>query len=224
MGLFVVRNGIAAARGRGPWRRAVATAAAFVAVTGASFAVTRSSGVDDDRAEDIVSALLHNVYRAFDFRDEEIIYDTLAHSVNGDLLTETYLETRRGLELASQGGARAKVQEIEMLEVDADGEGPGFRATSTWNVAASVGHWGHIHQRRNQYVAELRIEPVDGVWKITSLELIEEKYLIGAAGSLEFRDAQVSLLDAQTSLIAARFQARLTRIQIDKMIGEIEID
>ncbi len=177
MGFFVIRNGIAAARNTARRRRAVATAAAFLVIAGGSFAVTRSSGIDDDRAEEIVSGLLHYVYRAFDFRDEEIIYDTLAHSVSGDLLTETYLETRRGLELASQGGARAKVQEIEMLEVDADSEGPGFRATSTWNVTASVGHWGHIHQRRNRYVAELKIEPIDGVWKITNLELIEEKRL-----------------------------------------------
>jgi hypothetical protein len=155
-------------------------AAAFIAIAGGSFVVTQSSRIDDQRSQEIVGALLallHNVYRAFDFREEEIIYDTLAHSVSGDLLTQTYLETRRGLELASQGGARAKVQEIEMLEVDAESEGPGFRATSTWNVAASVGHWGHIHQRRNRYVAELTVEPVDGVWKITSLELIEEKRL-----------------------------------------------
>jgi hypothetical protein len=177
MGFFVIRNTIAAARRKGPWRRALATLAAFLAIAGGSFAATRSSGVDDVRAEEIVSALLHNVYRAFDFRDEGIIYDTLAHSVSGDLLTETYLETRRSLELASQGGARAKVQELEMLEVDAESEGPGFRATSTWNVAASVGHWGHIHQRRNQYIAEITVKPVDGVWKITSLELIEEKRL-----------------------------------------------
>jgi hypothetical protein len=177
MGFFVIRIGIAAARGQVSWRRAVAIAAAFVAIAGGSFVTTQSSRVDDPRAEEIVTSLLHNVYRAFDFRDEETIYDTLSHSVTGDLLTETYLETRRGLELASQGGARAKVQEIEMLEVDAVSDGSGFRATSTWNVAASVGHWGHIHQRKNQYIAEISVEPVDGVWKITSLELIEEKRL-----------------------------------------------
>jgi hypothetical protein len=177
MAFFVIRNGIAAARGKGEWRRAIATFAALLAIAGGSFAATRSAGMNDQRAEEIVSALLHNVYRAFDFRDEETIYDTLAHSVTGDLLTETYLETRRGLELASQGGARAKVQEIEMLEVGSEREGAGFRATCTWNVAASVGHWGHIHQRRNQYVAEITVEPVDGVWKITSLELIEEQRL-----------------------------------------------
>jgi len=177
LGFFVIKNGIAAAQGKGPRRRAMALVAVFIAIAGGSFVTTSSSRIDDERAEEIVSSLLHNVYRAFDFREEETIYDTLAHSVSGDLLTQTYLETRRGLELASQGGARAKVQEIEMLEVESESEGPGFRAISTWNVAASVGHWGHIHQRRNQYIAEILVEPVDGVWKITSLELIEEKRL-----------------------------------------------
>jgi hypothetical protein len=155
---------------------AVATAAAVLLSAGAFWA-SREASLSDERAGEVVSGLLHNVYRAFDFRDEETIYDTLAHSVTGDLLTETYLETRRGLELASQGGARAKVQEIEMLEVASESQGTGFRATCTWNVAASVGHWGHIHQRRNQYIAELTVEPVDGVWKITGLELIEEQRL-----------------------------------------------
>jgi hypothetical protein len=177
MGFFAIRKWIAVTRGTSSLRRAFVISAAFIAIVGGNFITIESSRVDDDRAEEIVTSLLHNVYRAFDFRDEETIYDTLAHSVNGDLLTETYLETRRGLELASQGGARAKVQEIEMLEVKSENEGPGFRATSTWNVAASVGHWGHIHQRRNQYVAELTVEPVGGVWKITGLELIQEERL-----------------------------------------------
>jgi hypothetical protein len=177
LGFLVVVNAVAAARGKQPWLRTAVAAAVLVTVAVSTTFTTRSARIDDDRANEIVSALLYNVYRAFDFREEEIIYDTLAHSVSGELLTETYLETRRGLELASQGGARAKVQEIETLEVTAEPEDRGFRATSTWNVAASVGHWGHIHQRRNQYVAEMTVEPVDGVWKITSLELIEEKRL-----------------------------------------------
>jgi hypothetical protein len=65
-----------------------------------------------------------------------------------------------------------------MLEVDAErAGGRAFRANCTWNVAGSVGHWGHIHQRTNQYVAELTVEPVDGVWRITALELIQEERL-----------------------------------------------
>ena len=39
----------------------------------------------------------------------------------------------------------------------------------------SVGHRGHIHIRKNQYEADIAVEPVDGAWKITGLELPEEK-------------------------------------------------
>jgi hypothetical protein len=44
-------------------------------------------------------------------------------------------------------------------------------------VDGSVGHWGHIHRRRNQYDAELIIRTIDGVWKITDLEVLSEQRL-----------------------------------------------
>jgi hypothetical protein len=165
-------------RGTKPSRQAIAAVVVVLLISTAFLFGARSVGLNDERSEEIVSALLYNVYRAFDFRDEEIIYDTLERSVTGELLTQTYLETRRGLELASQGGARAKVKQVEMLEVVSERTGGrSFRANCTWNVAGSVGHWGHIHQRTNRYVAELTVEPVDGVWKITALELIQEERL-----------------------------------------------
>ena len=77
-----------------------------------AFAASGSTRLSDEHTNELVGRLLHNVYRAFDFRDEERIYDTLALSVSGDLLEQIYLETRRGLELQSQGGARAKVKEV----------------------------------------------------------------------------------------------------------------
>ena len=146
---------------------------------GAAFAATLPSRMTDERAEEMVAGLLHNVYRAFDFRTEENIYDVLDRSVSGDLLTEIYLETRRGLELASQGGARAKVKEIEMLEVESRPlEGSqGIAAHTRWNVSGSVGHWGHVHTRTNQYEAELTIEPIDGAWKLTGLTILQEERL-----------------------------------------------
>ena len=51
----------------------------------------------------------------------------------------------------------------------------GFTALATWTVTGSVGHWGHIHKRSNRYQAELDIAPVDGVWKIVGLELLQEE-------------------------------------------------
>jgi hypothetical protein len=130
-------------------------------------------------AQVIVTGLLRNVYRAFDFRDEGVIYDTLERSATGDLLTQIYLETRRALELKNQGGARAKVTDVEMTSAETTnlGDEVGFMTQCTWNVAGSVGHWGHIHQRRNQYEAVFTVKPVDGVWKITELELVSEERL-----------------------------------------------
>ena len=122
--------------------------------------------------------MLHNVYRAFDFRDEGQIYDVLDQTVTGDLLTDIYLETRRGLELANQGGARAKVKDIEIVDLQAVSVNDGaIEADVTWRVAGSVGHWGHVHERKNQYEAQLTIAPVDGVWKLTDMEVLSEERL-----------------------------------------------
>jgi hypothetical protein len=149
----------------------------LIAIAGAQMA--RSGRVKSDEAKTIVTGLLRNVYRAFDFRGEEVIYDNLARSAAGELLTEIYLETRKSLEIENQGGARAKVKEIEMIDAKhepLDGD-VGFISHCTWNVTGSVGHWGHIHQRTNQYEARLTIKPIDGAWKITNLELLQEKRL-----------------------------------------------
>jgi hypothetical protein len=159
-------------------RPCVAAVVVALLVTSASFWLGRRALPSRENTTDVVSGLLHNIYRAFDFRDEEQIYDVLARSVDGDLLTWIYLETRKGLELTNQGGARAKVKEIELVDLEAcAGANGGFVATATWTVGGSVGHWGHVHQRRNQYRAQLEIEPVDAVWKLTGIEILEEQRL-----------------------------------------------
>jgi hypothetical protein len=154
----------------------------LVIATVSTFQVTTRTGLSGERSSTVVSGLLHNIYRAFDYRDEEQIYDVLAESVQGDLLTRIYLETRKGLVLANQGGARAKVKHIEVVELSAEPESAGgFVATAVWHVAGSVGHWGHIHQRRNQYRARLSVQPTDGAWKLAALEILEEARLDATA-------------------------------------------
>jgi len=151
----------------------------FIAAIGAFALWSRASRVTDQDAAIVVGGVLENIYRSFDYRDESTIYDLLARSTAGDLLTDVYLETRRGLELANQGGARARVKEVEVLEATYErlpGE-QGFRSRARWNVSGSVGHWGHIHQRVNQYEADLTLEVLDGAWKITGLEVLQEERL-----------------------------------------------
>ena len=133
--------------------------------------------VEEDAAV-VLHSLLKNVYRAFDFREEEVVYDKLAMTVSGDLLVDIYLQNRKSLEIQRAGGAQAKVQTIEILGVTTQGSDKNSRAldfNASWTVLGTVGHWGHVHARKNQYEAIVTVEPVEGAWKITGLELIEEK-------------------------------------------------
>ena len=160
-------------------RAGVATASAAAAIAVALFAFGWWSGgqarLNDTATRDVVAGLLTNVYRAFDFRAESDVYDVLARSVDGDLLRDVYLEMRRGLVLASQGGASARVKDVELVELAAQpGEEQSIQARTTWRVRAAVGHWGHIHERRNEYQADLRLQPIDGVWKLVGVEILDE--------------------------------------------------
>ncbi len=154
----------------------VAASVALFPVVKIAVPVPGLTGMSRTETEAVVAGLLTNVYRAFDYRDEEVIYDTLERSASGELLTGIYLETRKALELQSQGGARVKVKKVDLSAVVArPADGGGFVAECTWTVSGSVGHWGHLHTRRNQYDALLTIRPVDGVWKITEMNLLEER-------------------------------------------------
>jgi hypothetical protein len=161
-----------------PKGRAGLTAASGLALTALTFWIGSAASLSKEASTEIVGGLLHNIYRAFDFRDESQIYDVLDQSVTGDLLTNIYLETRRGLVLENQGGARAKVQNIELIDLSSKLDSSGaLQADVTWRVDGSVGHWGHVHKRNNQYEAQLTITPIAGIWKLTRLEILNEERL-----------------------------------------------
>jgi len=131
--------------------------------------------VDEDAAE-IVNALLLNIYHAFDYRDESKVYDVLEVSVDGPLLERVYLDVLRGLQFDDGDGPRVKVNHLDLRQAHAeplDGE-EGFLCDTEWVAVGNVVHWGHSHTRLNKYHAWLTIKPVDGIWKITNLEIVEE--------------------------------------------------
>ena len=49
------------------------------------------------------------------------------------------------------------------------------RLGAGWTALGTVGHWGHVHTRKNRYDAVITVRVVGGVWKITGLKLLEEK-------------------------------------------------
>ncbi|MCB0299443.1 MAG: TolC family protein, partial [Calditrichaeota bacterium] len=57
-----------------------------------------------------------------------------------------------------------------------------------------------------------------------NLQLQQERLQLGSVSSLEFRDAQINLIRAETALITARFRARITRLEIDQFTGQLSIE
>ncbi len=137
-----------------------------------------AASLEGEPAQVLLHTLLKNVYRAFDFREEEDVYDKLALSVSGDLLESIYLQNRKSFAVQKAGGAQAKIKEVEILDVAAEkiSDRPlAFAFKSKWTAMGTVGHWGHVHTRKNLYDAIVTVEAVEGSWKITNLELLEEK-------------------------------------------------
>ncbi len=50
-----------------------------------------------------------------------------------------------------------------------------YNVHSKWTVLGTVGHWGHVHTRKNAYEAQFTMEVVDDAWKITGLKLLDER-------------------------------------------------
>ena len=134
----------------------------------------------NERSEKIVNGLLVNVYRSFDYRNESDVYDRLAISVVGDQLTQTYIEQRKGLEIENRGGAKAKVNDVEVLDVYDIQSGPNndYGIEVEWKINGSVSHFGHMHYRQNRYRAIIWILPDNGNWKIENIEMLDEERLM----------------------------------------------
>lgn len=133
--------------------------------------------VKSEEGEKILQPLLRNVYRAFDYRTESEIYDRLARSVDGDLLRTLYLQTVKALTLDGSEGARVHVTDLSVSVDKVETRPDGFVAEGEWTALGTVGHWGHQHQRVNRYKAKLTVKPVSNEWKITGLEVLEERRL-----------------------------------------------
>ena len=166
----------------GPLARVAVAAACVLAPLGAVAVPLPSSfraAPDAQDAQRVLARLLPNIYRAFEFPTESAVYDRLALAATGDTLGEIYLEHRRAVELEERGGARARVEAVEVLGVDSvePASTDGFVADAVWTVGGTVTHFGHRHYRRNRYDARVTVVPTDGTWKIRTIEVFDEERL-----------------------------------------------
>jgi hypothetical protein len=71
--------------------------------------------------------------------------------------------------------ARAKAVNLESVEVTPLENDTGLTAHCRWTVRAAVTHWGHTHERTQLYEGDLTIQWRDDTWKITALNLLDQK-------------------------------------------------
>ena len=136
-----------------------------------------SLDVQDSTADAIFLQLHRNLFRSFDYSDESAIYDALARSVDGDLLRKLYLQINDSLRISEQGGAVSRIENVEILSGQQENDPfveNGFPYRCRWNIVGTIEHWGHIHERTNQYDAQFEIQVVDGSWKIVEMEVLDQ--------------------------------------------------
>lgn len=132
-----------------------------------------------ERVDKVLNDLLSNTYRAFDRRNESEVYDLLAISVSGDQLTQIYIQNRQAMALENRGGARAKVDEVNIRELRdlKRMEEQVYQADTRWTVRGSVNHFGHTHYRKNQYRALVSFGVDGDSWKIHNIEILDTRRL-----------------------------------------------
>ncbi|PIE23236.1 MAG: hypothetical protein CSA62_08480 [Planctomycetota bacterium] len=131
-----------------------------------------------DEARQLFEQLHKNLYMAFQGDSEEEIYELLAASVCPKLIDELYGEIYESLVLRSEGGAVCTITKLEQLDggvKDSQSQPPGFEVDWHWRVHGEVSHWGHRHERTNEYRALYQVEHDGRSWKIASVEILSQR-------------------------------------------------
>ncbi len=164
--------------------------AGLVAYFGSGVAVAQIQPPGNERlrlptpseAEAILVPLHGNIYRAFDYVAETDIYDALDRSVSGDLLDELYRTIYASLVMEEAQGAVSRVTAVRPVELQIDSIAPDpiqpeilMDVTYRWQVDGNVTHWGHVHERTNEYLAELGVRGTEDGWRIETVRILEQE-------------------------------------------------
>jgi len=140
--------------------------------------------IPEDSARSTFEALHANLYRSFDYESESAVYDALSRSVSGELLEETYLSVRRALVMEEEGGAMSRVVAVRPMATQLESQGEiesegrriaAFTVSARWQVDGRVTHWGHAHDRTNEYEGRFTVAAERGGWRIHDAEITRQE-------------------------------------------------
>lgn len=120
----------------------------------------------------IIPYMLVQIYAAFDETEEEAIYDALAAVAAGDALEQLYLERIGAM---GDGGLEPDqtLHALDVLRLKSTEQADMVSIDAQWRVVGTVGHDEHLHVRGNTYSANLQLEPVDGIWRLSAFDLTD---------------------------------------------------
>jgi hypothetical protein len=155
----------------------------------------------------IFGPLHANIYRAFDYTRDTEIFDALARSVDGPLLDRVYDQVYRGLIMQEEGGALSRVKRVELIDTSLleprpqDGaDAAVYGVLARWRVEGIVYHWGHAHERTNEYAAAYRVALRPGGWRVVDLEPLEQRRIQTSAQAQSEATATTSPQDGDTGV------------------------
>jgi hypothetical protein len=87
--------------------------------------------------------------------------------------------------MEEEGGAMSRVVAVRPIETDILSQGeialddgrrvPAFKVEATWQVDGRVTHWGHSHDRTNEYDGRFTVAAEQGGWRIHDAEITRQE-------------------------------------------------
>jgi len=134
---------------------------------------------------------------------------------------------RHGVARAVSRTSGTRHPNVDFLSYKRDRTDPGETPMENLNGNESAGYRivipGELMLDLKRIAKEL-LEKQNSVTAQQNMELQKERYATGASDSLDFRDAQVNYAQAQVRLIVARYDARISLLEIQQLIGKVEIE
>jgi hypothetical protein len=128
------------------------------------------------QAASIFRDLHEGIYRAFNARSEDEIYDTLAMSLQGQLLDKVYNEVHQTVAMRKNKQMSFRVRRVKAISTEVTpSSGSTFQVRHHWRVYGTVTHLAHSHARFNEYQAVYTVVHNGNGWRISDSQIRRHK-------------------------------------------------
>lgn len=133
-----------------------------------------SPQLSPELASTVAAEVLSRVFKAMNSASDSQVYDHLSVVVGDSLIRDVFLQIKRALIAAEQGGALLWVRDVTVSDASASRSEERATIDVTWEVVGSVEHWGHLHTRTDKYQGTIVLVPERDGWKLTQFTVLDQ--------------------------------------------------